>query len=155
MNKLTEIYDSDFHLWIQRHIELLKTGKTNELDIEHLIEELEDMGKSNVRELESRFLILIAHLLKWQFQLKKLQTQWEKFEGKSWRSTIIQQRFLIIFLLEDLPSLKRVLQDSMLKTYPESVKLVAQETQLPSATFPTECPYTIEQLLDEDFYPNG
>jgi len=155
MNKLTEIYDSDFHLWIQRHIELLKTGKTNELDIEHLIEELEDMGKSNVRELESRFLILIAHLLKWQFQLKKLQTQWEKFEGKSWRSTIIEQRTLLLFLLKKVPSLKSALAESVKEAYPESVKLAAKESKLPKQTFPTECPYTIEQLLDEDFYPNG
>jgi len=153
MNKLTEIYDSDFHLWIQRHIELLKTGKTNELDIEHLIEELKDMGKSNVRELESRFLILIAHLLKWQFQLKRLQTQWEKFEGKSWRSTIIEQRTQLLFLLKKVPSLKSSLENVVHETYPEAVELAIEETNLPPSTFPEHCPYTIAQLLNKQFYP--
>jgi len=67
MNKFAKIYDSDFNAWIQTQIHLLKQGRTSELDVAHLIEELEDMGKSNVRELESRFIILITHLLKWQF----------------------------------------------------------------------------------------
>jgi len=46
MNKFTDIYENDFHAWIQSQIHLLKMGKTSELDIEHLIEELENMGKS-------------------------------------------------------------------------------------------------------------
>jgi len=106
MNKFADIYENDFHAWVQSQIHLLRMGKTNELDIEHLIEELEDMGKSNIRELESRFLILIAYLLKWQFQLATLTMQWKEFEGKSWRKTIIEQRTQILYLLEDIPSLK-------------------------------------------------
>lgn len=71
MSTLQLEYEHDFHSWINQHIALLKTGQFNELDTEHLIEELEDMGKSNVRELESRFVILIAPMLKWQFQTDK------------------------------------------------------------------------------------
>jgi len=146
MNKLTEMYDSDFHLWIQRHIELLKTGKTNELDIEHLIEELEDMGKSNVRELESRFLILIAHLLKWQFQPDK--------QSSGWRSSINEQRMRLIRLLRKVPSLKRELQIAVDDAYPDAIVLAIKDTGLHRGIFPENCPYTIEQLLDEDFYPS-
>jgi len=148
-----ELYENDFHAWIQHQIHLLKVGKTSELDIENLIEELKDMGRSNVRELESRFIILIAHLLKWQFQLNQLQTQWQKFEGQSWRKTIIEQRSQISYLLEDMPSLNRMLQNTVIKTYPKAVRFAVDETNLPESTFPEHCPYTVTQLLDKQFYP--
>lgn len=90
MDNLATEYDKDFNGWIQQQIALLKQGKIDEIDIEHLIIELEDMGKSTVRELESRFVILIAHLLKWQFQLTQLTEIWQKFKGSSWQSSIIE-----------------------------------------------------------------
>jgi len=153
MNKFADIYENDFHAWIQSQIRLLKIGKTSELDIEHLIEELEDMGKSNIRELESRFLMLIAHLLKWQFQLATMTMQWKEFEGKSWRKTIIEQRTQILYLLEDIPSLKTRLEEIVLKTYPKAVKFAIDETNLPQSTFPEQCPYSVKELLDKRFYP--
>lgn len=73
------LYERDFRLWIQQHIELLQQGRVNELDTIHLIEELQDMGRSSARELESRLKILIAHLLKWQFQYATLVSQWQQF----------------------------------------------------------------------------
>jgi hypothetical protein len=147
MNKLTEIYDKDFHAWIQSQIHLLKTGKTNELDIAHLIEELEDMGRSNVRELESRFLILIAHLLKWQFQAEK--------QSSGWRGSINEQRMQLIRLLRKVPSLKQELQIAVDDAYPDAVLLAMKDTGLDYSIFPNHCPYTIEQLFDEDFYPEN
>jgi len=148
-----ELYEHDFNAWIHNQISLLKAGKTNEIDIEHLIEELEDMGKSNLRELESRFIILIAHLLKWQFQLATLETQWQDFEGKSWRKTIIEQRAQLLHLLRKVPSLKRELPNAIIDAYPDALDLAIDETNLPESTFPKTCPYTIEQLLDKYFYP--
>ncbi|BAP55360.1 hypothetical protein THII_1063 [Thioploca ingrica] len=155
MNKFTELYEHDFNAWIHNQISLLKAGKTNEIDIEHLIEELEDMGKSNLRELESRFIILIAHLLKWQFQLATLETQWQDFEGKSWRKTIIEQRTQLLYLLKKVPSLKQKLQNAVTEAYLEAVMLVVKESKLSKSIFPIDCPYTIEQLLDDDFYPEN
>jgi hypothetical protein len=154
MNNLATEYDRDFDGWIQQHIVLLKQGRVNEIDVEHLIIELEDMGKSNLRELESRLVILMAHLLKWQFQLKQLNELWEKFKGSSWRQSIIEQRYKINKLLKANPSLKAHLQNAMMSAYPDAIELATRETQLPSSTFPNECHYTIEQLLDDDFYPN-
>ena len=127
----TKLYEHDFNAWIYQQISLLKAGKTDEIDVEHLIEELEDMGKSNLRELESRFIILIAHLLKWQFQLATLETQWQDFEGKSWRKTIIEQRSQISNLLEEMSSLKQKLQNAAIKTYPKAVTFAVDETGLP------------------------
>jgi len=155
MNKLTEIYDSDFYLWIQRHIELLKQQRFSDIDIDILIDELESMAKRDKRELINHFAVLIAHLLKWQFQLKQLTEQWQTYQGSSWRGSITEQRLQIAKQLRDSPSLKNYLTESIENAYLDAVKIALRETQLPSSTFPVECPYTVEQLLDEDFYPKN
>jgi hypothetical protein len=149
----TDLYHNDFNLSIYNQITLLKAGKTGEIDIEHLIDELEDISKSNLRELNSHLKILITHLLKWQFQLATLQTQWEEYEEKSWRLTIIEQRSQLIDLLEDIPSLRRTLPNVVKNVYPKAVILAVEETGLSKSTFPPLCPYTVEQLLDKQFYP--
>lgn len=148
-------YEQDFHQWIEHHIALLKEGRFNEIDAEHLIEELEDMGKSNPRELRSRFVILIAHLLKWEYQLKQLQNRWEQYTGGSWISTISGQRVHISGILKQNPSLKRFLSETIVDAYPDALELAVGETGLPESVFPNECPYTIEQLLDKKFYPKN
>jgi hypothetical protein len=154
ISSLAAEYERDFNAWIQQHITLLKQGRVNDIDVEHLILELEDMGKSNLRELESRFIILITHLFKWQFQLKQLTDRWQEFEGKSWKQTIIEQRLQIRKQLKNTPSLKSHLQNIVIEAYPYSVELATDETGLPESTFPNECPYGLEQLLDKTFYPN-
>jgi len=154
MNKLTEMYDSDFHAWIQQHIELLKQKRFSDIDIDILIDELESMAKRDKRELASHFAVLIAHLLKWQFQLKQLTEQWQTYKGSSWRGSITEQRLKIAKQLQESPSLKNYLAEAIENAYFDAVKIALRETQLPSSTFPVECPYTIEQLLDEDFYPS-
>ncbi len=141
MNNLAEIYENDFHAWITAHIELLKAGKNHEIDTAHLIEELEYMGKSNLRELESRLMILIAHLLKWQFQPDKQN------------SRIIEERILLKRLIKDLPSLKNHIAETIIEVYSDVLDLISRETKLSPSTFPLSCPYSIEQLLNENFYP--
>ncbi len=147
MNALALEYERDFHSWIEKHIDLLKAGKFEEIDAEHLIEELEDMGKSNIRELESRFVILIAHLLKWQFQPDK--------QGSSWRGSISEQRIQILRLLKKTPSLKRELNNAINDSYSDALFLASDETGFSETTFPQNCPYSIEQLLDKTFYPTS
>ena len=148
-------YEQDFHQWIEHHIALLKEGRFNEIDAEHLIEELEDMGKSNLHELDSRFTVLIAHLLKWEYQLNQLQNQWKSYTGNSWKNTIIEQRVQVAKLLRKNPNLKRFLSETIVDAYPDALKITVKETGLSKSIFPSECPYTIEQLLDEDFYPES
>ena len=147
MNKLTESYENDFYAWIQKHIEWLKSGQLDKLDVDNLIEELESMAVRDRRELISHLMILIAHLLKWQYEAD--------FRGKSWFSSIVEQRFQIHDQLEESPSLKPFLSQAVEKAYVKAVKLAVKETGFNIAVFPTSCPYTIEQLLDEDFYPRA
>jgi len=141
-------------LQLEKHINFLKTGQVHDLDKEHLIEELEGMANRDRNELVSHLVILIAHLLKWQFQLNQLNERWSDFKGSSWRASIIEQRYRLKDQLESIPSLKRSLEEAITKAYPKAVSLAVKETGLSPKIFPKECPYLIEQLLDDDFYPN-
>ncbi len=154
MNALELEYEKDFHNWIEQHIYLLKTGQVHELDKAHLIEELEGMANRDRNELVSHFKILIAHLLKWQFQLNQLNERWSDFKGSSWRGTIVEQRSEIQDQLENIPSLKRSLEEVIIKAYPKAVSLAVKETGLLHQVFPKDCPYSIQQILDDDYYPN-
>lgn len=154
MTDSSTLYEKDFYQWIQNHIKLLREGKLAEIDTELLIDELESMARRDQHELLSHLKILLAHLLKWQFQLKHLEVIWQNFQGQSWKSTIVEQRDQILSQLEMSPSLKPQLEMLLLKAYPKSVAIAIRETGLPNTTFPVTCPYTIQELLDEDFYPN-
>ena len=83
----SNLHESDFYRWTHEQAALLRERRLDELDTEHLIEELWDMGASQERELESRLAVLLAHLLEWRFQLER--------RGKSWWATIKEQRFRI------------------------------------------------------------
>lgn len=147
MNPIQLAYEKDFYQWIDKNIELLKQRKFAELDIDILIDELESMVKRDKRELLSRLMVLIAHLLKWEFQAEQ--------RSSSWRGSICEQRLKIMQQLEDSPSLKNQIPESMIKAYPNALVLVAKETGLAESAFPASCPYAVEQLLDDDFYPDA
>jgi len=93
--------------------------------------------------------------LKWEYQLKQLQNQWEHYTDRSWKGTIVVQRSGIVDLLKENPSLKRFLSDAIIESYPTALKSAIAETGLLKSVFPNECPYTIEQLLDDNFYPKS
>lgn len=154
MTDLSTLYDTDYAQWAQCNAELLRAGRFEELDIAHLLEELSDMSKSERHELESRLLVLIAHLLKWEYQYQTLAERWREFKGDSWRATIVEQRKRLALRLRKSPGLKSVLDEVIMATYPDAIELASDESGLSLSTFPTECPYSAEQLLDKTFYPD-
>ncbi|EQD45100.1 protein containing DUF29, partial [mine drainage metagenome] len=91
-------YDKDVVAWANEQAALLRAGKFSAIDIEHIAEEIEDVGKSEQRELASRMAVLLAHLLKWQFQ--------PEHRSNSWMRTIKEQRRAIAAHIEETPSLK-------------------------------------------------
>lgn len=153
MNDLSLLYENDFANWAARTQDLLRQGRFAELDIDHLIEELDDLGKSQRHELVNRLRVLLAHLLKWQYQYRKLSERWGEFEGKSWHNTIIEQRAALRYLLDKNPGLRAALAESIVESYGQATDLAAQESGMSAAAFPVECPYGQEQVLDRDFYP--
>ena len=155
MTDLATLYQTDYAAWARRNAELLRERRFDALDIEHLMEELSDISKSDRRELHSRLLVLIAHLLKWEFQYQDLTDRWREFKGDSWRSTIIEQRDQIAGLLQESPGLKSQLNEAIAGAYSAAVKLAHKETRLPLTTFPVVCAYRADQLLDDDFFPGA
>jgi hypothetical protein len=144
-NSLTTLYETDFYAWALKNAELMKTGHFNELDTEHLVKEIESMGASEKRALESCLIELIQHLLKWQFQPQR--------RGASWQISIHKQRVSIESILEDNPSLNYQLDARVIKCYTHARRYAAIETKLPLTKFPEHCPYSLEQLIDFEFLP--
>ena len=140
------LYEQDLFAWTQQQVNLLTHQRWHELDVENLIDELEGMVMRDQREMTNRLIILIAHLLKWEFQ--------PDHQSGSWRGSIQEQRLQLNGLLEDSPSLHQQFIESLEKAYPQAVKLASKETELPTTKLPNECPYELAQLLDEDFLPS-
>jgi hypothetical protein len=142
---MPSLYEQDFYSWTQKQAQLLRDQQWHHLDLNNLIEEIESLGRQERQQLRNRLSILIAHLLKWEYQPTK--------RSRSWLATIRVQRIDLYQLLEDSPSLKPYLTEAMQKAYIKAVELAASETNLPLKTFPSECFYTLEQILDNRFYP--
>ncbi|MGB7416509.1 MAG: DUF29 domain-containing protein [Thermosynechococcaceae cyanobacterium] len=138
-----QLYEVDFVEWINQAAELLRQEKLSELDIENLIEEVESLGRSEKNALKSNLSILLMHLLKWHYQADK--------RSSSWIRTIDEHRERIRLSLESSPSLKTLYLEVIEQRYAVARKQAARETRLNISTFPTECPYTAEQVLDDEF----
>ena len=142
-----QLYDADFLEWVDQTAELLKQGRFDELDIENLIEEVETLGRSERNALKSNLSVLLMHLLKWQYQPSK--------RTDSWKSTIFEHRDRIQLSLESSPSLKNYYMETLKKRYAVARKKAALETELDISTFPVECSYTADQVIDDEFWPEG
>lgn len=138
-------YEEDFYGWLTVNIGLLKQKKVNEMDIEHLIEELEDMGNNKRHALISRLGQLIFHLLKWQYQ--------PDFRGRSWEASIQEQRRKVKKLLLENPSLKSELEKFIIEAYEDALLLIKKETPIDLKLLPEACPYKFDKISDNDFYP--
>jgi predicted nucleic acid-binding Zn-ribbon protein len=139
------LHTTDFFGWANQQAALLRAGRIAEIDREHLAEEIEDMGKSLHRELLNRLTVLFLHLLKWQHQ--------PGYQGNSWQYAIEEQREQIADHLQDNPSLKQKLPESIERAYKYARTGAAKETGLPKDVFPETCPWSFEQALDDAFWP--
>ena len=102
-------YEQDVVAWANEQAALLRAGKLTAIDVQHIAEEIEDVGKSEQRELASRMSVLLAHLLKWKFQPSR--------RSKSWQFTIRTQRKEVAYVLDEAPSLRGKFSDSPLARY--------------------------------------
>lgn len=139
-------YDRDVILWAQEQAALLRSGDFSQLDIQHLADEIEDVGKSEKRELASRMSLLLEHLLKWQYQPEK--------RSVSWQTTIKVQRKGIELAVKATPSLKAVMRDDDWQTsvWGDAIDQASRETGL-DTDFGETCPWRMEQVLSADWMP--
>jgi hypothetical protein len=142
----THSHDTDFFGWTRQQAHLLQTGRFDQLDVSNLIDEIEDMGKSQIRDLESRLGVLLAHLLEWRYQPEQ--------RGISWETTIQEQRRRLTRLLADNPSLKPRLPKAHDDAYGDARLIARRETALPEWTFPATSPFSLEQTLDPNYWPD-
>ncbi len=143
----TALYDIDLYSWAKLNAALLRDGRLSEIDIEHIAEELEDMGKSEQRALASHIRNLLLHLLKWKYQ--------PGLRGASWELSISTSRDAINDILSDSPSLQPGFPALIERMYPRARKAARIETGLPDTLFPKECPFSAEQALSEGFQPGS
>ena len=138
-------YEQDVVAWAREQAALLREGKFSAIDVEHIAEEIEDVGKSEQRELSRRMDELLAHLLKWQYQPGR--------RGSSGQRTIREQRRAVGVALQKTPSLRNSLSDEgwLTGTWADAVSKAVEETGLD--VFPEDLPWSTEQLLSTEFYP--
>lgn len=139
------LYETDYLRWIETNLEKLKNRDYDSVDWQNLIEEFEDMGKSERRSLESNLIVVLLHLLKWQYQPER--------RSGSWESSIIEHRRRIKKALKDSPSLNSYLETIFAECYAEAVKQAKAETGLSIETFSLKCPYQLEEVIDDRFLP--
>ena len=138
-------YETDVVAWANEQAALLRSGKISEIDALHIAEEIEDVGKSEQRELASRMARLAAHLLKWHFQPER--------RGKSWIATVHAQREGIRLALHKTPSLKKAFEDQqwLRVVWKDAVASAQKETE---PDLPATWIWSVEQILDEEFWPD-
>lgn len=140
-------YNKDFYAWALHTATLIRQRKFAEMDIENIAEEIEGMGRAEKRQFINRLSLLITHLLKWQYQPLR--------RSKSWKLTVKEQRIRLMQLLEDSPSLKYDITSKLSDAYIQGVVTAEIETGLDEDAFPAECPFTLEQCLDHQFFPEN
>ena len=140
-------YETDVLAWATEQVALLRAGKLSEIDIEHIAEEIEDVGKSEKRELKSRMVVLIAHLLKWQFQPER--------RGSSWQKTIKVQRRDVKYCLKEAPSLQGCFNDPEWLAIVWDVAVVTTENETGLQNLPDKAIWSPELILSDDFYPDN
>jgi hypothetical protein len=139
------LYDTDYLQWLETTVEKLRGQDFASVDWPHLVEEIEDMGRSERRRLESNLIVVLLHLLKWQYQPEQ--------RSGSWEASLIEHRRRIRKSLQESPSLQPYLESIVAEAYTEAVKQARAETGLALTVFPEECPYGLTGIMEDEFLP--
>lgn len=140
------LYEADYLRWVETTVEQLRTQNYACVDWANLIEEIEDMSRRERKSLKSNLIVILLHLLKWQYQ--------PECRTGSWRGSLREHRRRINDDLRDSPSLFPYLQEAFAESYANAREQAADETSLPLDVFPSDCPYTPEQSLDSQYLPD-
>jgi hypothetical protein len=145
MQRNTNGYEEDFYAWTLEQAKLLRSGDFSKIDALNVAEEIESVGRRDRREVADRLENLIGELLKWRSQ--------PGARCGNWRSAILQQRFEIEHIIEDSPSLREFATACLAETYSDARQRVIEAMGLLQPGFPTDCPFTLDQVLSHSFVP--
>jgi hypothetical protein len=140
-------YEDDVAAWAERQVALLRARRWDLLDVERIAEEIEDMNISHRHQLAHRMTRLLGHLLKWRYQPNR--------RGASWECTIRNQRDRIAKLLHRMPSLRRLFssEEWLAEVWGDALDLAVHEAHLELADLPAAMPWSVEQVLSQDYLP--
>ena len=133
------LYEQDYYQWLTQTTKLLKEKKFTQLDLENLIEEIESLGKSEKRAIKSNLIVVILHLLKWQYQPQK--------RSNSWKSSIREHRRRIQELLTDSPSLNNYLETEYPDIYQDAIATMSFDFDIPEDNF-----VEVEQIMESNYF---
>ncbi|MBD2594014.1 DUF29 domain-containing protein [Nostoc spongiaeforme FACHB-130] len=139
------LYNTDYLQWIETTVEKLQNQDYANVDWENLIEEIADMGRSERRSLKSNLIVILVHLLKWQFQ--------PGHRSGSWEASIIEHRRRVNEALYESPSLKSYIDSIFTECYSQAIKQAKAETGLPIESFPSICLYKILDVINDEYLP--
>lgn len=141
------LYETDFVRWVETTVEQLRTQNYSSVDWANLIEEIEDMSRRERKSLKNNLVVVLLHLLKWQYQ--------PEYRSGSWRSSLREYRRRINDDLKDSPSLVPYLQTILAECYANAREQAADETGLSLEIFPNDCLYLPEQVLNAEYLPDS
>lgn len=146
-NQLSILYEQDYYLWLETTAKILREGQVSLLDTANLLEEIEDMGRSEKRAVYSNLKILLMHLLKYRYQPEK--------RSNSWKATIVEHRQRLKKAFKESPSLQPYFEEIFNECYQDARELAAAETGLVIDEFPVESPFVVAEILNFDYLTNG
>ena len=141
-------YDEDFAAWVLAQAALLRERRFDELDVDHLVEEVESVGNSEFKALTSALRLIIQHMMKWDYQ--------PDLRSRSWRTTIHMQRKAVERLLKQNPSFRSRLEAAIEEAYDDVPGEIERETTIPATRLPQSCPYGLDEIMTRlhDFDPD-
>jgi uncharacterized protein DUF29 len=143
----TQDYETDFYTWTQAQAEALRAKNVAALDLANLAEEIESLGNEQAHAVESHLVIVLTHLLKWGYQPQR--------RSRGWRTSVRVGRQQIARRLRRNPGLRPDLPALLTDAYVDARTRAMDDTSLPLATFPETCPWTVDQVLNEEFLPEA
>ena len=147
----TSLYSQDYYAWVKEQIRLLYLQQSDQLDLEHLPDELDTLAWLTQKEIETNLEIICNHLLKYKYAREYLN---DEPCCSSWRSALWMARDNIASELEKSPSLQDYPAEELDFQYEMATNHVYQEIELPDVTLPQNCPWTIDQVLSEGWLPD-
>jgi L-rhamnose isomerase len=144
MNKLKQLHQKDFNLWTEKVIDKIQERDFEDMDWDNLLDEIEDMGKSDKRALRSYTQRLIEHI----FKLKYWQEEYDRNKN-SWKLKIINFRTQISNILEDSPSLKNYLRENYSNWYEQSLKKYQKNDVF---SVPLHKPVELKKIMDDSYF---
>jgi hypothetical protein len=141
--QLSRLYTEDEIAWLEIMADLVRRRQFGQLDYKNLSEYLTDMALSEKREVLSRLAVLIAHRLNWKFQPRK--------RSRGWALTILEQQEMLEFDFDESRLLRNYAEENLARVYAKAVRRATRETGLDKSKFPDECPYTLDDLLSEEW----